>query len=84
MCILNVWGANKVYYGRCANGERNPVPFVSSRCHCGCEREGSNIKRDGKGPASSFATVVKNLKWHLEHDNFTSFISPITPMFEKQ
>ena len=34
MCILNVWGASKVYYGRCANGEQSLVPFVSSRCHC--------------------------------------------------
>ena len=48
MRIENVWRANKVYCGRCVNGEWNPVPFVSSRCHCGCEREGSDIKRDGK------------------------------------
>ena len=45
---LNVWGANKVYDGRCANGEWSPVPFVRCSCHCGCEREGSDIKRDGK------------------------------------
>ena len=31
----------------CANCEWNPVPFVSSIYHCGCEREGSGIKRDG-------------------------------------
>ena len=36
-------------------------------------------KGTGRCPASSFATVVKNLKWHLEHDNFTSFITPATP-----
>ena len=29
-------GANKVYYGRCANGDWNPVPFVRSSCYCGC------------------------------------------------
>ena len=38
----------------------------------------------GRCPGSSFATEVKNLKWHLEHDNLTSFITPATPMFEKQ
>ena len=84
MCRLNVWGAKKVYYGRCANGEWSPVPFVRSSCHCGCEREESNIKGVGRCPGSSFATVVKNLKWHLEHDNLTSFITPATPTFEKQ
>ena len=47
MRIQNVWGINKVYYGRCENGEWNPVLFMRSKCHCGCEREGSNIKRDG-------------------------------------
>ena len=40
-------GANEVYYGRCANCEWNPVLFLRSICHCGCEREGSDIKRDG-------------------------------------
>ena len=48
MRIQNVWGANKVYYGRCANGEWNLVPFVRSACYGGCEREVSDIKRNGK------------------------------------
>ena len=47
-------------------------------------KKGVKSKGTGRCPASSFATVVKNLKWHLEHDNFTSFITPATPMFEKQ
>ena len=28
--------------------------------------------------------MVKNSKWHLQHDNFISFITLNTPMFEKQ
>ena len=48
-CIYRMFGrANKVYYGRCANGDWNPVPFVRSSCYCGCGRERSDIKRDGK------------------------------------
>ena len=42
-------------------------------------------KGTGGCPALSFATVVKkNSKWHLKHDNFISFITLTTPMFEKQ
>ena len=48
-CIYRMFGrANKVYYGRCANGDWNPVPFVRSSCYCGCGREGSDIRRDRK------------------------------------
>ena len=50
----------------------------------GVKEKGVISKGTGKCPALSFATVVNNLKWHLEHDNFTSFITPATPMFEKQ
>ena len=60
-----------MYYGRCANGEWNPVPFVRSSCYCGCGREGSDIKGDRK----VFYFIIchwgkKKLKWHLKHDNF--------------
>ena len=48
MHIQNVWGGNKVYYVRCANGDWNQVPFVRSSCDCGCGREGSDVKRDRK------------------------------------
>ena len=45
-------------------------------------------KGTGGCPALSFATVVKkkrkNSNWHLKHDNFISFITLATPMFEKQ
>ena len=41
-------GANKVYYGRCTNGDWSQVPFVRSSCYCGCGREGSAMKRDRK------------------------------------
>ena len=60
------------------------VPFVRSSCHRGCERKGTDIKRTGRCPALSFATVVKNSKWDLEHDNFISFITLATPLSEKQ
>ena len=42
-------------------------------------------KGTGWCPALSFATVVKkDSKWHLKHDNFISFITLATPVFEKQ
>ena len=68
----------------CTNGEWSLVPLVRSSCHCGCEREGSDIKRDGWVSCFLFATVVKNSKWHLQHDNFISFITLATAMFEQQ
>ena len=40
-------------------------------------------KGTGRCLALSFATVVKNSKWHLEHDNFISFITFAPPMSEK-
>ena len=45
-----------------------------------------DIKRDGW---VSFFIIChcekkKNSKWHLKHDNFISFITLTTPMFEKQ
>ena len=48
--------------GICANCEWNLVPFVMSSCHCGCEREGSDLKGTGRCSALLFATVVKNTK----------------------
>ena len=54
-----------------------------TRCIVGEKEKGVISKGMGKCPASSFASVVKKLKWHLEHDNFTSFTNPATPMFEK-
>ena len=60
------------------------VPFVRSSCHRGCERKGTDIKRTERCPALSFAKVVKNSKWHLEMNNFISFITLATPMSEKQ
>ena len=78
-------GANEVYYGRCANCEWNPVLFLRSICHCGCEREGSDIKRDGW--VSCFIIChcsKKKSKWRLKRDNLISFITLATPMFEKQ
>ena len=36
------------------------VPFVRSSCHRWFERKGTDIKRTGRCPALSFATVVKN------------------------
>ena len=85
MHIQNVWGASKVYYRRCANGEWNPVPFVRSSCYCGCGREGSDIKTDRK----VFCFIIchlgrKKLKvafkraWQLHF-----FITFATPMSEK-
>ena len=59
-----------------AKRARNLVPFVWSSCHCGCQREGSYIKREGGCPVSSFATLVETQKKrHLEHDNFISHIN---------
>ena len=85
MRIQNVWGANKVYYGRCANGEWNPVPFVRSSCYCGCGREESDIKKDGNGSCFIICHCgkKKNSPWHLEQDNFISFIALATAMFGK-
>ena len=87
MRIQNVWGGeNKVYYGRCAIGEWNCVPFVRSNCYGGCEREKSDIKRNGK--VSCFIIChngkKKNSKWHLEHYNFISFITLASPISEKE
>ena len=50
----------------------------------GVKEEESDIKRDGWVSCFLFATVVKNSKWHLQHDNFISFITLATPMFEQQ
>ena len=65
--IQNVWGANKVYYGRCANGDWNQVPFVRSGCCCGCERDGSDIKRNRKAFCFIICHLGKNKKskWHF-------------------
>ena len=50
----------------------------------GVKEKGVISKGTGGCPALSFATVVKNSKWHLEHDNFISFITLATPLSEKQ
>ena len=51
----------------------------------GVKEKGVISKGTGGCPSSSFATVVKkNSKWHLQHDNFSSFITLTTPTFEKQ
>ena len=74
---------------RCIAGDVQMVNGIQSRLWVldvivGVKEKGVISKGTGKCPPSSFATVVNNLKWHLEHDNFTSFITPATPMFEKQ
>ena len=69
-------GANKVYYGRCANGDWNPVPFVRYSCYCGCGRERSDIKRDGKVPCFIISHWgKKKTQSHLEYDNLIFFIT---------
>ena len=73
-----------MYYWRCANGDGIQSRLWGTAVIVGVKEKGVISKGAGRCPALSFATVVKNLKWHLEHDNFTSFITPVTPMFEKQ
>ena len=55
---------------------------MSCSCHCGC------MKGYQKGRVGVFFHHLplwqKNSKWHLQHDNFISFITLTTPMFEKQ
>ena len=74
---------------RCIVGDVQMANGIQSRLWVldvivGVKEKGVISKGTGKCPASSFATVVNNLKWHLEHVNFTSFITPATPIFEKQ
>ena len=40
----------------------NLVLFVWSSCHCGCQREGSDIKRDGWVPCVIICHFGKNSK----------------------
>ena len=86
---LNVWGANKAYCGRCVNGEWNLVPFVRSGCHCGCEREGSNIKRSGKvscfiichcgkKPKVAFGTSQLHFLHHPRHTHVRKTIKTLS------
>ena len=50
----------------------------------GVKEKGVISKGTGGCPALSFSTVVKKSKWHLQHENFISFIPLATPMFKKQ
>ena len=50
----------------------------------GVEEKGVISKGTERCPALSFATVVKTTKWYLQHDNFISFVTLATTMFEKQ
>ena len=73
---------------RCITGDVQMANGIQSRLWglaviVAVKEKGLISKGAGRCPALSFATVVKNLKWHLEHDNFTSFITPATTMFEK-
>ena len=83
MHIQNVCRANKVYDGRCANGDWNPVPFVRSSCYCGCGREGSDIKRDRK--VFYFITCHWGKKTQVAFRTWQPhfFITFATPMSEK-
>ena len=66
----------QVYYGRCANGDWNPVPFVRYSCYCRCGRERSDIKRDGKVPCFIISHWgKKKTQSHLEYDNLIFFIT---------
>ena len=78
-----------VYYGRCGNGEGNPVPFVKSGCHCGCEREGSDIKSSGKvswfiichcskKPKVAFGTSQLHFLHHPRHTHVRKTIKTLS------
>ena len=72
---------------RCLMGDVQMEDRASSRLWGLAVIEGvkKDIKRDGW---VSFFIIChcgkKNSKWHLQHDNFISFITLTTPMFEKQ
>ena len=52
---------------------RNLLLFVWSSCHCGCQLEGSDIKRDGWVPCVIICHFEKTQKKrYLEYDNFSS------------
>ena len=73
---------------RCITGDVQMANGIQSRLWglaviVGVKENGVILKGAGRCPASSFATEVKNSKWHLEYDNFTSFITPATLIFEK-
>ena len=50
--------------------------FMWSSCHCGCQREGSDIKRDGWVSCFIICHFGKTQKRrHSEHDNVISHIN---------
>ena len=52
---------------------RNLLLFVWSSCHCGCQPERSNIKRDGWVFCFIICHFKKTQKKrYLEYDNFSS------------
>ena len=80
--MQNVWGQT-----RCILGDVQMEDRASSRLWGLAVFEG--VKKDIKRDGWVYFFIIchcgkKNSKWHLQHDNFISFITLNTPMFEKQ
>ena len=71
---------------RCITGDVQMEDRASSRLWVLAVIVGvkKDIKRDGWVSFFIINHCGKNSKWHLQHDNFISFITLTTPMFEKQ
>ena len=66
-----------------AKRARNLVPFVWSSCHCGCPREGSDIKRDGWVSCFIICHFGRNSKEATIFNMTTLFLTSTSLQYEK-